>query len=338
LQAYNEKKRSISSTVPDGITLPADPPPPYTPSHAAGPSQRWPNPHAGQDILNPRVPGPGRSGQMRHAYDVRIAGSYMHPSRLPSRGPMYSSPGPPSGVIVGNMGRQQMPRLPQTHMNHPESFPFSETLKKKASLYQSDPIHTRPGSNMGFEMSAGSDAGLNIRMNSPDWPAFANQGPVANHAGGRLSHVGEAMSPPASHMAVGQSMMMPPGAAMPGQSLDPGMVPTAESRLTPNAALDQRMSSANMCGPPYPYSSKVTNAMVPYQDSSMSTLHTSYPSHDIKPPGNPMPGGMNVHSDRPNLMNESMAKRGDPRPPDLKLNPVHGGNCLVFVLHGGYFF
>nr|CAB3225280.1 B-cell CLL/lymphoma 9 protein-like [Phallusia mammillata] len=326
VQAYNEKKRQ--NRKPDTS------PPPYTPN---GPPHRWMPPgHPMHDPGGPNVPGPEmmRYPHMRPGPPGRIPyeGQQIPPNYMGHRLPrgfvrppgnrMYHGPGlPPAGVIGPKMTRPPVPRLPQPGL-HPNEYPFSEKLKEKASLYQSEGMHGGPGGNIPFD------------MNNPDAPMGSEWAPMYGNPGSlppnsRIPHMQETVSP--SHGPLPGGMIMTSAGPVPSQSIDGPLPPGPEPPLTPGGGIDpatgMRISNPAMCPPNFPYSNKGSNSLPNYPDSTMSGPPPLGP-HDMHPGMGPMNVPQERHGGR---MVDAMERRREPRPPDLKLGPVPRSPSMSFA-------
>lgn len=317
-QAYNEQKRR--NRKPDSS------PPPYTPN---GPPHRWippgmhdPNgpPGPPHDMIRyphmavrGAVPGrPYEGPRMPSTYlGARMPRSYIGPAG--NRMPMYHGPSMPPGGP--KMPRAPGPPMQQSaHIGHSnEAYPFSEKLKEQASLYRLEgSVHGGPGGNIPFDMN-NPDAPM-----GPEWTGpYGNPGSVP--PSGRLGNMPETVSP--SHGPMPGPMMSSTGPTS-GQPMD-GLPSGPDPMLTPGGGIDPstglRMSNPGMIPPNHLYSNKGPNPLPNYPDTSMpGVIPPSMGSHDMHPGMGPMNVPPDRHGGR---MMDAMERRGEQRPPDLKLNP-----------------
>ena len=292
-------------------------PPPYSPAGPPHMNQRWV--HSGHpirehvlspELSNSRFPHHGVPGPIRIPHDgARFPASYG-PSRFPrnyipsgpSRMSMYSVP-------PGMIPRSSIPRLPSSHGMVPsnEAYPFSEKLKEQASMYRSEGMHNQPGP-MGFDINTG-DPMVGPRMGSPDWPPYANAHNQVPLNRGLGSIPSEVLSPNCS--GIGSASINPN--SMPGQVMEPCVAPSGDTAMDINMAM--QMNNPGI-GPSFgmtSYASKGPGGLPTYPTASMAGK--SYPSEEMRPSTNPSLDGA------AGMMGDTMARRGEPRPPDLNINP-----------------
>nr|XP_018669172.1 B-cell CLL/lymphoma 9 protein isoform X2 [Ciona intestinalis] len=327
VQAYNEEKRRtrMIHSHPDNMPgdLPHDPPPPYNPG---GPQQRWmapghpirePGMPPNHEMVNPRFPPHmGLRTPVRIPHDRLPPGMhqrmrYMVPSGGPGgRMPIYTNQ--PSGMVGPPNPSSQ--RLPGPHNLSNEAYPFSAQLKKQAARNCSGGMR---GPQPGFDIPNPGDPTIGGRLSSPEWSQYPNAG--IPH-GPRLSHMGENVSPPHGHMEPGM-MMTGPG-PLPSQPMEPGI----DSRLSHiDSPMSMRMNNPSMCLP-YNFTGKGPGPLPNYPETSIpnigpNNLGPAFPSPDMQPPGGHMSIAQDISNPSSRMM-DTMARRGEPRPPDLIINPI----------------
>ena len=293
-------------------------PPPYNTAPPTHINPRWmpghptrePGPPS-SEIPNARFPHHGIPGSIRLPHDgTRFYGSSRFPRHYISSGPssrmsMYSGPNMPPGSMIP---RSSVPRLPPTHGMVPtnEAYPFSEKLKEQASMYRTEGMHNQ-GVPIDFEVNPGEPM-VGPRMNSPEWSSYGNapnavpinrnMGPIPPEGlSPSCSGIGSAPinpNPMIGHMESG----MPPsiesmGPTMPMQMNNPGMGPNFNMTSYPNKAPGNLSS---------------------YSSTSMAG-GKSYPTQEMRSSANPPMDGSS------GMMGDTMARRGEPRPPDLNIHP-----------------
>ena len=342
-QAYNEEKRRnrhvVSNNPLEGLS---SDPPPYSPAAPPHINQRWISsghpprePVPSPDLPNPRyphncIPGTTRLPHEGARFPVTY-GSGRFPRGYVGGGPgpnsrmsMYSGPNVPSG---GMIHRTPMSRMPQSHGIVPtnEAYPFSEKLKEQASMYRAEGMHAHPGP-VGFEMNLGEPM-VGPRMGSPDWhPYPSNQVPINRG----LPHIPpEGMSSPGS--GIGSAPMISNSM---GNPMEAGMPPSVDPSIDPGMAMQ-------MHNPPMGASFANKGSLPNYPASSLSGMPGKPFPRDLRASTNPTLDGSNS-----GMMGDTMARRGESRPPDLNINPTmarsspgfHGGmNCFAFSARSNVF-
>ena len=318
----------------------SQPPPPYNPAGPTHINQRWVAP--GHSIREPGPPDPrfphhGVAGPIRLPHEGaripvpcgsgRFSRGYV-PGGPNSRMPMYHGPNIPPGMVP----KSHMSRLTQPHPIGPanEAYPFSEKLKEQASIYRSEGMHNQPGPM--FDPNNPVDPMMGPRMGSPEWPPYqSNQIPLS-----RGLMPPEGMSPTCSAIGTGPMMVT----SMAGQVLESGLQPGMDPPMDPNLPMH-----LNNTGMPSSYNMtsfvKGSASLPTYPSSSMANIPPikSFPNQDMRPSSGNVPGVVNQPpmDGSSGMMGDTMARRGESRPPDLNINAAmarsspsfHGGEIIV---------
>ena len=262
------------------------------------------------EIPNPRFPHhPSASVRMPHdgprlpvSY-VRGPRGYMVPVGPNHRMPIYPGSTVPGGVVP----RGQMSRLPQSSLTSNEAYPFSEKLKEQASMYRSEGPHSQAG-GLGFDPANPTEPMSGPRMGSPEWAPYGN---------------------PSSH----RQLMLSGG--IPNQGMDP--VPSVDPSLDPNLAMQMNNPGLGSSYSMNSFVNKGTGGHSPYPASSMGglpSLSKSFSNQVMR--GDGVPGMHHDRSHPAGMMGDTMTRRGEPRPPDLNINPALARSGSPF--HGGEIF
>ncbi|CAK8676484.1 unnamed protein product [Clavelina lepadiformis] len=312
---YNKERRRKKGShnteaIPREGIQPDQPPPPYNPGGPNPVHQKWMHPirePGPPDMPTSGFPHPVIRSSMRLPHD----GGRMHPGFPHNRYPRGYPGGPPGNRMVyqGPQPAGLLPRTsgPRIHHPHPmsqanEAYPFSEKLKEQASIYRSDGMHPQPG-HPGFDLNTPGDPNMGPRM-GPDWPPY---GPNSANMPlpSRTTRMPESISP--SHGPMGPSnMMMQNPAVLPGQVIEPPINPAGDA-IDPGVRIHNPGMVPGYTMPPF--ASKASNSLPNYPEQAMMTPH-----------GPNMPGGIPDMSSHGGMMDDAMARRGEPRPPDLNLN------------------